>query len=156
MEQAPLNLGGFFTWNGGPDDPYIYMRPAQAGREREIYRLAGYGADGGGLRCDPMVFEHTGVSLLTGSAGADLLLMDELGFLEGQAPSFRQAVLAALAGDTPVLGVLRLGDIPWHREIKDNPLVTLCEVNEKNRGALPRELAAGLAVILKKRIHLSF
>ncbi|MCL2495938.1 MAG: nucleoside-triphosphatase, partial [Clostridiales bacterium] len=81
-EQKPLQLGGFFTWNGGNDDPHIYMRPAQAGRERDIYRLAGYDAARGGLNSDPRVFEQVGVSLLIDNSGADLLIMDELGFLE--------------------------------------------------------------------------
>jgi nucleoside-triphosphatase len=147
--RRPLRLGGFFTWRGGAEDPHIYMRPACKEREREIYRLAFYDASKGGLSCDPPVFEQTGTRLLSANAGAELIIMDELGFLESAAPAFRQAVLATLAGTIPVLGVLRQGDIPWHREIKDCPRVRLYEVNEENREALPLELAEYLTSMIK-------
>ena len=145
MSRFSLEIGGFFTWNGGVGDPHIYMRPARSGGEGEIYRLAGFDADKGGLVCDIQVFERDGVRLLSGSADAGLIVMDELGFLESDALCFRKAVLDILAGETPVLGVLRLGDIPWHREIKRNPLVKLIDVSEKNRDALPQELAADVS-----------
>jgi nucleoside-triphosphatase len=140
MAQGSLKLGGFFTWRGGADNPHIYIRPAEVGREREIYRLASYDK-ANGLSCDIQVFEQIGVSLLAESAGADLLIMDELGYLESHAAAFLQAVFSVLAGNTPVLGVLRQGDIPWHREIRDNPRAVLYEVDEKNRDTLPRQLA---------------
>jgi nucleoside-triphosphatase len=145
LKQGPVKLGGFFTWRGGAADPHIYLRPAQIGRESEIYRLATYNAENGGLSCHLQVFEQTGARLLVQSADVDLLIMDELGFLESKAPVFRQAVITALSGAAPVLGVMRLGDIPWHKEIKSNPRVVLYEINKKNRDALPRELAAQLA-----------
>lgn len=139
---APLALGGFFTWNGGMDDPHIYMRPAAIGREREIYRIASYDAEKGGMACDLSVFEKAGVSILGESAGAALIIMDELGFLEAGAPEFRRAVLKIIGGSAPVLGVLRIGGIPWHDDIKNDPGVLLAGVTEENRGALPRKLAA--------------
>jgi len=149
MAQGPLKLGGFFTWRGGAADPHVYLSPAEVGREHEIYRLAAYDAKSGGLNCDVAVFEQTGVKLLAQSLGADLLIMDELGFLESKAPAFRQAVATALLSAAPVLGVLRLGDIPWLSEIKSNPQVILYEVNENNRDELPQKLAARITAILR-------
>ena len=135
-------LGGFFTWNGGHGDPHVYMRPALPEPEGERYRLASYDTDKGGLICDIQAFEKSGAELLKRSRNADLIIMDELGFLENDAAEFKRAVLDIISGDIPVLGVLRLGDVPWHKDIKSNPRVTIFEVNEKNRDTLPRELAA--------------
>ena len=143
--QAPLALGGFFTWNDGRDDPHIYIRSAQSGREGEIHCLASWDMEKRVFSCDVKAFEQAAVHLLNNFKGAELIIMDELGFLESKAPNFRQSVLDTISGDIPVLGVLRLGDVPWHAEIKRNPRVTLYDVNEENRDTLPRELAAALS-----------
>ena len=145
MARKPLILGGFFTWNGGKDDPCVYMQPARPDVEGERYKLAGFNMEKGGLICDIQVFERDGARLLSISKGAELIIMDELGFLESSALNFRRAVLDTLAGDTPVFGTLRLGDVPWHNEIKSNPLVKLYDVSEKNRDTLPPELAKALS-----------
>lgn len=144
--EIPIVPGGFFTWNGGRDDPHVYMRPVRPGGEGEIYRLASYDFDKGGLAANISAFEEDGVRILSARDGADLIIMDELGFLESKARLFRQAVLETLEGQVPVLGVLRLGDIPWHEEIKRSPLVSLADVNENSRDYLPRELVS----LLKK------
>ena len=144
---GPVRLGGFFTWNGGDDDPHIYIAAAESADgsgedNNRKYRLASFDPERGGLKCDTQIFETIGVELLTdGNADADLLIMDELGFLENSAPKFRRAVLDAIAGSIPVLGVLRLGDIKWHAEIKRDPSVALYDVNTENRDALPQVLA---------------
>lgn len=139
--RRPLMLGGLFTWNGGKDDPNVYMRPAGLGCEGEIYNLAKWNTQGGGLVCDTMVFEQVGARILEQSKSADLIIMDELGYLESNAPIFKQAVIDTIYGDIPVLGVLRLGDVPWHTDIKRYPNITLLDVNEENRDALPQKLA---------------
>ena len=146
---AQLRLGGFFTWNGGNDDPHIYMRPARSGKEDGAFRLASYDFVNGGIISNIQAFELDGVRILADHADAELIIMDELGYLERNAPVFRRAVLDILAGDIPVFGVLRQGDVPWHLEIKQNPLVTIFEVNEKNRDGLPLELAFRLAGIIQ-------
>ena len=142
--RASPALGGFFTWSGGPDDPTVRLRPAESGREREIYRVAVRNPQTGGLVCDSDVFEQTGARLLKDLDGVNLIIMDELGFLENNAPAFKLAVFDALSGDIPALGVMRLGDIPWLRDIKNSPMITLLDVNENNRDVLPGELATEL------------
>jgi len=145
-----LRLGGFFTWNGGNDDPHIYLQPARSGMEDRVFRLASYDLVNGGLISYIQAFEQDGVQILADRADAGLIIMDELGYLERSAPVFRQAVLDILAGDIPVFGVLRQGDIPWHQDIKRNPKVTILDVNEKNRDILPRELAKRLAETMNR------
>ena len=141
-------IGGFYTWNGGPGDPRIYMRHAGYGKEGEIYQIAEWDAEKGGLISDIGVFEREGVRILNNRAVADLIIMDELGFLESRAEGFKRAVLETVAGDVPVFGVLRLGDVPWHTEIKCNPSVELCDVNESNRDDLPPILADRLRFLV--------
>jgi len=148
MEQKPIGLGGFFTWNGGKDDPHVYMRPASQSRRGEVYRLASWNTNSRGLRSDISAFEVDGVRVLGDTAGAELIIMDELGFLEKDAPAFRQAVLDTLGCGIPVLGVLRRGDVPWHEDIKANPAVRIIDVDEKNRDTLPRELADTLRAVI--------
>jgi len=146
-QRVQLVTGGFFTWNGGSGDPNIYMCPARQGGEKEAFRVAGLGEGysaethvRGGMVCDIEAFESGGARLITESNNADLIIMDELGYLESDAPKFKKAVLDAIAGNIPILGVVRLGDIPWHKDIKLNHSVTLIDVNMENRGVLPFEL----------------
>ena len=153
---VPLSFGGFFTWNSGKDDPRVYMRPAFQGAEfkrgyisvcsaeGEMYLLASWDTEKGGMSCNTQGFERDGTRLLENSRDSGLIIMDELGFLESDAARFKQAVMDTLAGDVPVLGVLRLGGVPWHEEIKRNPRVTLVDVTEENRDTLPGELAERL------------
>jgi len=140
--QRPLALGGFFTWNEMSAGTNIYMRPAGNGGEKEKFHIAGFDEGSGGLICDVQIFEQEGVRLLNESRDSELIIMDELGFLESNAPKFKQAVFNVILGNIPVFGVMRLGDVPWHAEIKRCPSVTLYDVNMENRSTLPQELAA--------------
>jgi len=150
-ERKQLLLGGFFTWNGGNDDPHVYMRPAAQGREDEVFRIASYRKGKGGMACDIGVLESEGVRLVQEGRRADLIVMDELGYLEINAPEFRQAVMGAVSGGVPILGVLRLGDVPWHAAIKRSSSVRLYDVDDENRDALPQKLAnILLQLILQK------
>ena len=72
-----------------------------------------------------------------------LILMDELGFLEAEAGLFREAVLAALRGPKPVLGVVRQGLGVWG----DAPLGEVWEVTESDREEIPARLRQRLASI---------
>ena len=140
-EKGSFLLGGFFTWNGGKDDPHVYMKKAATGSTGEALRLASWDEGKGRLTCDITVFERFGADLLGDIGEARLIIMDELGYLESGAVRFRKAVLDAVAGSVPILGVMRLGDVPWHEEIKSDPSVSIFDVNEENRDGLPAVLA---------------
>ena len=165
MSSAPLRLGGFFTWNGGRDDPHVYIRPARtgadghprrlAGGDTRSHRLASYDPIKGGLVVDAAVFEREGARMLSDIADTDLIIMDELGFLESEAPLFRQAALDALDAGVPALGVLRLGNVPWHDDIKRKTGVSLYDVSIENRDNLPREIAGAISDILARLNNLN-
>jgi len=69
----------------------------------------------------PGVFETAGVQLVEGARRGKkrIVLLDELGDIELQAPGFRQAVLTLLDGSQRVVGVLKLSDNPFLRGIRE-------------------------------------
>ncbi len=98
----------------------------------------------GGKQALPEAFDGLGARLLRDAGGdpaCQLIVMDELGFLEAEAAGFRRAVLSALGGPKPVLGVVRLGLGAW----AEAPLGEVWTVTEENRDAIPGALRRRLA-----------
>lgn len=92
---------------------------------------------------DPAAFDAAGRRLADLGWGRALLVMDELGFLERQAPEFRRAVDSLLAAGAPVLGVLRdRPDNPFTPRIASNPGAVILTVTRENRDRIPADLAA--------------
>ena len=85
-------------------------------------------------------FDALGCAALAQSDHARLLLMDELGPTEAEAFAFQRAVLSALEGDIPVLGVLQQADSPFLQRIAARDDVTVAEVTRENRDRLPQLL----------------
>ncbi|NLO47491.1 MAG: nucleotide kinase [Clostridiales bacterium] len=78
--------------------------------------------------------------LLKAKKHAQLIIMDECGFLEIGATVFQNEILNILNGDIPVLGVLRQTAAGWINQIRTHPKVTIFTVNESNRDILPYKL----------------
>jgi nucleoside-triphosphatase THEP1 len=114
----------------------------------------------------PEVFDEDGVALLraatsdflplpaatnppqrkspaNGGPRAKIIVMDELGFMELPARAFTEAVMRALDGEVPVLGVLRKDSNPFLDAVGTHPKVRVVEVTEANRDALPAGLTYG-------------
>ena len=83
----------------------------------------------------PERFDTLGVAALENRSG-DVLLMDELGPAEAGAEKFTAAVLAALDGELPILGVLQQADTPFLRAVARHPRVRLVTVTPQNRDVL--------------------
>ena len=140
LEGRDAVLGGFRTkrirTEAGAD---IYMLPptGEGGftEENILFRRAD-----GQLVLDPADFDRLGCAMLARSAGADLLLMDELGPTEADARGFQQAVRRALDGEIPVYGILQQADSPFLAEIAARDDVCVVTVTEENRNTLPRQL----------------
>ena len=84
-------------------------------------------------------FDTLGSAALRDRDG-DVLLMDELGPAESGAKKFCEAVLAALDGDLPVLGVLQKADTEFLRAVAGHPRVRLVTVTVENRDELRRTM----------------
>lgn len=69
-----------------------------------------------------------------------VMVMDELGPHESDAADFCHAVLAALEGDIPILGVLQRANTPFLQSVAQHPRVFLVEVTAENRDTLAETL----------------
>lgn len=68
----------------------------------------------------PEVFDRFSF-LLEKPPDGGIVLMDGIGPMEGEAPRFREAVLKALDGDTPVLASVRDKDTGFLRSVRNHP-----------------------------------
>lgn len=88
------------------------------------------------------VFEQFGTDLLSQARfSAELIIMDECGRLEADAKRFQQAVLQTLAGDTPVICVIRMDAGGWIDSIRAMNGTQLLVVTEDNRDSMPERIA---------------
>lgn len=87
------------------------------------------------------VFDTAGVAILAGlrPSSQGIVLMDELGFIESQAPRFQREVLRVLALPIPVLGVLRAQSLPFLDTIRARKDVTELTVTVDRREEAARE-----------------
>ncbi len=144
LASLDIRPGGFVT-GFGPEraspDRRLYLNPAW---EEPAYDEARAVARfGGGLppRPDSVAFDQLGCGYLNACrTWASLLLMDELGPLEQDARHFQKAVLLALDGPIPILGVLKQSGHPWMDAIIQHPAVRVLPVTAVNRDILPQQL----------------
>lgn len=74
-----------------------------------------------------------------------IVILDECGYLESNAPTFQQAVCDALDAPVPILGVVRQMTAPsWLDTICKHPNVQLVTVTKTNRDALVPQLTEQL------------
>ena len=128
----------------------VYLVPAGAPGGFDRFHLAGIRWGDGLFTAYPEVFDTAGVELLQNvPAGARLILMDELGFMEKQDGLFAQAVLAALDGPVPVLGVIKPRSARLLDRVRAHSRVQILEVRPDNRNQLPNVVLArlGLAIL---------
>ncbi len=92
----------------------------------------------------PAVFEQRGVAILKSLGQGELIILDELGGMENEAPLFRQAVLSLLDGPVPVLGVIKPRSLPLPDAVRAHPRVEVLPVDVHNRELLPPLIAAKL------------
>jgi nucleoside-triphosphatase len=84
-------------------------------------------------------FENLGVkSLKNAFDHKELVVMDELGFLESEAESFKNTVFEVLKSGKMVIGVMKIDRNEFLDEVRK--YVEILQVNEENRDILPQEL----------------
>ncbi len=114
------------------------VAPDDAGNLRCRDNLVGIRWGGGKGTGFASGFEVGGCRLLTTPPpDTKLLLMDELGTMERMAPQFCAAVLAALDGDLPVVGVVKPIHAPLLDAVRAHPRVLVISVDQENRDDLP-------------------
>lgn len=81
----------------------------------------------------PQVFDSLGCRLLENAEQADIIVMDELGFLESDARIFQNRILKILDGDIPVIGVIKPKRSEFLDRVRAHPKVKLVEITPENR-----------------------
>ena len=132
----PGRIGGFLTrWN--PDGQTLHMMSAAAPEgfteENIIARRVN-----SGLQPDPAAFDRIGCQLL--NVPADLLVMDELGFMEREAEAFCTRVWQCLSADIPVVGVVRQTGSIFMDQLQQDPNTAIWHLDGSNRDDIPEQL----------------
>lgn len=130
---------------------FLHLLPYEAlgtGREPLLYTADSLCARFGERGKEPLPggFDGCGAALIRRALAGDceLLVLDELGYLEADAADFRAAVLEALADPRPVLGVVREGLGVW----AGTDLGAVIPVSRDNRDDVPAQLLALLSQLL--------
>ena len=79
------------------------------------------------------VFDVWGSEVLNNSGKCSVIVIDELGFLESGAHIFQQAVMKRLAGEIPILGIVRAMQTEFLDTVRAHRNVVVLEVTAKNR-----------------------
>ena len=82
-----------------------------------------------------------GTAYLRDTRACQVVLMDELGFMESNAHAFRRAVLETLDGEVPVLAAVKdRRDVEFLRQVCDHPRAQVFHIDLANREELFRTL----------------
>ncbi len=142
LEESDLRAAGFVTVRESKADENgcfpVYLHPAAKERRCGKENLVGL-IGGSGIRRFPEVFDTLGAACIRDSGG-DVLVMDELGFLEDEAEEFQAAALRALEGDKPVIAALKAKKTPFLDAVRASGKALVVTVDESNRDALFSEL----------------
>lgn len=79
------------------------------------------------------VFDEEGVSFLESPKDTDLIIIDELGFMESKAEKFKDKVLDLLDGNIPIIGAIKPDKNPFLDQVRNHKNVKLIELNKPNR-----------------------
>ncbi len=139
LAERDYRLGGFFTKSIVVDDSgfhQIYIHPASQPEDERVYerynKIGSCNTKIHNINSD--VFDDEGVHLLSDVSDANLILMDELGFMEKDSPAFMSRVLELLDGDVTVLGCIKnRTDIPFLNQIRECDKVKVFDIDQSNR-----------------------
>lgn len=82
-------------------------------------------------------FEEIADSIIRKSINiSDVIVLDELGFLESNAMNFQKSIFEALDSSKLVIGVLKARSTPFLDKIRERNDVIIYEVNKENRDSL--------------------
>ena len=150
IDEYHITPGGFRTIGesvpqGMPS--YVSLFPC-ANKEMSGAKVAYRSGVGWRFEAYPEVFDTVGVAALTDRGGAELILMDELGFMEREAYLFQNKVLELLDGELPILGVIKERDeernIPFLDRVREHKNVVIWTVNMINRGQVEEKVKSWL------------
>lgn len=137
--------GGFRTVSVPLDEcdfMEVYIEKAWEKTPHDSNHLVGTRLGQGRFTSCPQTFDSTGVQIVTSPpVDASLILMDELGTMENDSHLFRQAVMEALNGPMPILGVVKPKQTDFLDAIRAHERSEVFELTADNRDTLPIRLA---------------
>lgn len=142
-----MGLQTYYEEPRGADGKTLYLRAwGDSAQGCFLTRIPG-----GEMSHAAQVFDERGCALLSGAqAGAELIVIDEIGRLERDAFAYHKALGACIDGDVPMLCAIRKHKAAWADWVKDHPAVMLLEVTPDNRDEVPRQAAALLAAQINR------
>ena len=142
LEIAGLKADGFVTyWESGSEKGTcrtLYLAPFGADPVNDVrYPVVIDKGNGPVFNEETIkIFNTHGSRILRDSGRYDLIIMDELGFLETKAPVFRHAVMERISGDIPVLGVIKGSKTEFLNDVRTHPKVEIRMVTVENRNTV--------------------
>lgn len=142
LGELGLQPSGFLTVRGpadaeGKSDFYIV---GAAGGQISAHNRVAYSFSDGRWESYGEVFDDIGAGLLNFIGKPEIVVMDELGFMEAKAHKFQKRVLEILGEDIPVIGVVKNRPEPFLQSVMNHPSVITMEITEENRGSVYAEL----------------
>lgn len=150
LENIPQEkVYGFYTQkvsviSGSEETGGIYIFSARQ-RANYNYCIATFNTVGC-FNIDTSVFETYGLSLLSSIPEGSIVVMDELGFLENNAPKFCEQVLKVLDEKVTVIGVVKRKNTAFLNKVRRHPFVQIYAVTKENREAVLQDIKRLLEV----------
>jgi nucleoside-triphosphatase len=130
-------VGGIVTVTRFGDIPDalggVYIQPAPGNERYDEENRVGIRWNDNRAEGFAQPFETAAQQLLGDYSDADIILLDELGFMESKAEKFQAAVMAAINSDVPVLGVIKPRRAPFLDTVRSAPDVETVTVTVENR-----------------------
>ncbi|MBQ9979630.1 MAG: hypothetical protein IJP23_01030 [Oscillospiraceae bacterium] len=151
LEAFPgLTVRGFRTFSA--DDisrgvSEVFITDALDERMTPIHRVGVRTGPFTGKESFPQVFDDVGAEFLRRD-GAEMIIMDELGNMERNAPKFQKAVFDALDSGAVALGVIKPKSSPFLDAVRSRKDVYVIEVTKENRDELLPVLVEKLVLAL--------
>ena len=134
-------IGGFRSYKTPREGTVADIWLAEAQNPEIRHRVAHI--ENGRREVWPQVFDAAGTAMLKKITAntPGIVLMDEIGFLESQAPLFQKEIVRILALDIPVLGVLRTMEEPppFLAQLHARQDITKLWVDDETRDDLPAQ-----------------
>lgn len=146
LEDVPKDrIYGFYTQKISPDGKFgkageIYMFPAPYGLEPKLEHCVAKILGHRQFDLHIEEFETYGVSLLSNIPEGSFVLMDELGFLESNAPKFCNKVMEVLDCKVCVIGVVKPKHTAFLDRVRQHKNVRLFEITVENREEQTRQI----------------
>ena len=119
----------------------VYISPADDLNDKTIAAVR-HGDKHTKMEVNKDAFEFKGVEILKNSLNSDvdLILMDEIGFMESYFEGFKDAIRDVLNSDKNILGVVRNKDTDFLNEVRKHESVTVIVVDKENRDEIPETI----------------